>query len=175
MSKKPPIKATCPAGCLWETVHKEDWINGTTYIEQYKDENDLYHLSTGKQYKIFGRNVSQVVLTYATDSKYNFIITHEDEYANYIVFKILDFSLNENKIKVVYEISGVRYVDEIEYNTNVLVINDVYVDNADKVLLYNDDATIIATVDGTYSKEEIETIIDEKIASSITTALGGDY
>lgn len=153
MSKKPPIKATCPAGCLWETVHKEDWENGTTFIEQYPDADGLYHLGEGiriaplkiYQYKIFGDPI--ITMKYEgneIEREYQFEITKDDPYADYIIFSIILTKIQEdNNLEITYEVSGIRYVvKDIPLGDSLIKVEDLCVTGADRVLLYNDDATI---------------------------------
>lgn len=52
MSDKPKIYANCPAGCLWETIHKEDFEKSAAYIPQAKNSDGKFYLSAGKTYRI---------------------------------------------------------------------------------------------------------------------------
>lgn len=42
MSNKPKIYANCKAGCLWETVHKDDWQSSAGFIRQDVTDNGTY-------------------------------------------------------------------------------------------------------------------------------------
>lgn len=148
---RPKIWATCAAGCRWEAVHKQDFIDAATYVKL--NYEDTCYLELGNQYKIFSPNVENVgygcSITFKyksgeSETLYNFTIPHEDKYANYVVFRLLEASINESGLTLVYEIAGVRYTETIE-GTDLSLIeeNYLYVENADKVYLFNDEASIV--------------------------------
>lgn len=42
MSNRPPIYAHCKAGCSWETVHKDDFLNTVAFIRQKVIDNGFF-------------------------------------------------------------------------------------------------------------------------------------
>lgn len=152
MSDKPRINATCAAGCLWETVHKQDFLNACSFVKLTGADNE-WLLDLGRQYKIISENVAGVgygfTITFkykdnGTETLYNFTIPHEDKYANYVVFKLLEASANGTTLTLVYEIAGVRYLETITgTNLSLLEKDYILVKNADAVYLFKDDAGLI--------------------------------
>lgn len=161
---KPKIYGTCPAGCLWETVHKEDFEKSASLIPQYPDENGRYYLEKGKEYKIVCTKSAN------EDGMYDFGTVHftdgrktigvdltiSDKYAESCVFRWLDlFEDTNGDLRIVFESAGVRY----EHDAGGLTKSDeyrAYIEeneiNLDlKVFLYNADATI--TVQGEQGKD----------------------
>lgn len=151
MSNKPKIYGSCPAGCKWETVHKEDFLKACSLVN-LNAEDGRWYLEIGKQYKIFSENVAGVdygfTLVYkyndnGTETSYNFTIPNDDKYANYVVFRLLEASIDTGTtLTIVYEIAGIRYTETIS-GTSISLITENYlvVENADKVFIYNEDAS----------------------------------
>lgn len=52
MSNKPRIFANCPAGCKWETVHKDDFLNSASIVEMMPNDDGSFDLEVGKTYKL---------------------------------------------------------------------------------------------------------------------------
>lgn len=179
MSTKPRIYGYCPAGCMWETVHKEDFLKSCTYAVHYPNKDGKWYLENGKQYKIFGENNNGFGFTIAFkytnnngEQTYNFEIPNNDKYANSVVFKLLEArtDLSPDTLSLVYEIAGIRYTEEIETeNPQLLTENYLVVENADKVYLYNSDASFVIDGGDSYTKEEIDDLID-----NIETGGGAD-
>lgn len=160
MSNKPRIYGYCRAGCQWEAVHKEDFIKACSLVELNADKKDSkWYLEIEKQYKIFSENVVNVGYGFSitfkynnndTETAYNFVIPNDDKYANYVVFRLLEIAVDEylSNLTIVYEIAGARYTETIA-GTNLSLIkeNYLYVENADAVYLYNEDASFSVEVE----------------------------
>ena len=156
MDNKPKIYASCKAGCLFETVHKSDFEKSASHIPVVADENSIYWIESGKEYKVFANKDSNnqftchFVFAFSENgSEKQYIIAHEnnDKYADNIVFRFLEASVNTGatEITIVYEVAGVRYTETISGTAlSLLAENDLYISNATRVLLYNYDATITA-------------------------------
>lgn len=157
MNNKPKIHGYCAAGCAWETVHKSDFDASASHIKQYPDENGIYSLLIGKEYKIFpsdidnqGFNNLTIKFAYLIGSNTNYYTikhTNDDAYANYVVFRLVDVSFNEDRsiMQIVYELAGVRYMDTVnEPDLSVISTDYLTVEGASDVLMYNADATIKA-------------------------------
>lgn len=52
MSDKPKIYGTCAAGCLWETVHKTDFLKSASQVMVEEDGWQHHTLEVGKSYKV---------------------------------------------------------------------------------------------------------------------------
>lgn len=48
----PRIYANCPAGCKWETVHRDEFERSAAYVKQRPTDFGYYQLEAGKTYKI---------------------------------------------------------------------------------------------------------------------------
>lgn len=168
MSNKPKIHATCKAGCLWETVHKDDFDASASHIKQYIDESGKAFLIVDKEYKIFSSKDENNQFTCNVIFSYNdngvtktHTITHEneDKYAESFVFRLLEASVSADatSITIVYEIAGIRYAETISgTKLSLIAENYIHVFGATKVLQYNANAQIIGTageVDTTLTKE----------------------
>ena len=154
-NKKPRIYSYCLAGCRWETMHKSEFIEVAPLIRQHF-ENDRCYLELGKQYKIFATNdngfsctISLVYKNNETYETHTFAIPNDDKYADSVVFRLLETTINENTITIIYEIAGIRYIDEIT-GTSINSENYLYVDNAKDVFIFNPDA--LYKVEGTDGK-----------------------
>lgn len=168
MSKKPSIYGYCPAGCKWETVHRDDFIAAATFVKVGTDDLLSFNeLEVGKQYKIFAGFIDDdytkgfkcdLYFKYTADTTetvYVINIPNEDKYADSFVFKFLDAIVGEEvvsgetrKLTIVYEISGVRYTEDLIVSTDVSVDTDncLSVRNYGKgIYLYNDYANYTIT------------------------------
>lgn len=162
---KPKIYGTCPAGCLWETVHKEDFEKTASLIKQYPEEDKFgnsetlrYYFEKGKEYKIVCAKTANADGSYTfarvifdtgnQSSGYN--LNTADKYADAIVFRYLDsYKGADGLCHLVYEMGGVRYdaADEnISPDAPAYTTITVFIKAADglTVFLYNADATIKA-------------------------------
>lgn len=52
-STLPKIYANCPAGCKWETVHRQELEGIASQIKVHPNEDGSYYLQVGKKYRIF--------------------------------------------------------------------------------------------------------------------------
>lgn len=52
MTKLPKIYAFCPAGCKWETVHKDDFLQSAALVTVYPNEDGTKSLEMYRKYKI---------------------------------------------------------------------------------------------------------------------------
>lgn len=155
MSRKPKIYAFCDAGCKNETVHKSDFDASASHIEQYIEEDGNCYLEVGKEYKIFATKdtdnqfACSVIFAYNAGSAVSaHTIENEntDKYAESFVFRMLGATISGSDITLVYELAGVRYEETITASSTptLLTENGLYVSGATKVLLYNEDAQIVA-------------------------------
>lgn len=162
MGRLPKIKAHCAAGCAWETIHREEFLRSASLVEVYPNENVVWSLERNKQYKIFApkdENCAfdfQLYVDYHFGKHYIATVTN-DEYADWFVFRFLDYKLiSGTTYKVVYEIEGNRYTEVIADGD--ADIAGIVLSGATQVFLYNDDATVMAKdgndgndgADGTY-------------------------
>lgn len=154
---KPKIHATCKAGCLWETVHKDDFDKSAAFIRQYPNDSGFFFLEKGKEYKIFAPKDTNNQFTcflnfsYYDNGGYNntftFSIENSDKYAESFIFKLVATELAENNYDcyIVYEVAGVRYDTTATPQRLAYAPNDkekIIVMGATSVLLINADATV---------------------------------
>ena len=151
MSEKPKIYGTCKAGCLWETVHKDDFDRCATWIKQYADEDGIYSLSPIKTYKINSSVSSNayscvVSLSYTdgTAQLHTFAISEFDEFRNYFYFEILNITASSTRLIIVYEINGNRYKETVSGSAIDITDAKLKVADATSVYLFNADASISA-------------------------------
>lgn len=138
MSDLPKIYAHCPAGCKYETVHREEFNASASLIPLPIDDlDDLAgtKLQSGYTYKIYAPligegNLSlnfsaclQYVYTYDGQQYTHYIngveqgtngsgtlrVINSDKYAESFTFKYLGTEATETAFIMVYEINGVRY------------------------------------------------------------------
>lgn len=175
MSDKPKIYGTCKAGCLWETVHKDDFLASASHIECYPDSDGNFYLEVGKEYKIFAPKDSNYKFT----SAINFVYTRggtetiykiqdegaADNWADSFVFRLLEVNkVNSTNINLYYDLSGIRYGQALSgsssYPLDVLAEKFIYISGATRVLLYNSDASIVASgkdgADGADGKDGVD-------------------
>lgn len=116
MSNKPKIYASCPAGCNWETVHKDDFENSYPLVRQDLS-NGVLNVVKGKKYRIFDTGVSSEAYSFSIKIKFNdslntlaIPLPTFDKYKNYVDFKLLDVLLDEQKNEtiIIYELDSVR-------------------------------------------------------------------
>lgn len=158
MSNKPKIFATCKAGCLWETVHRDEFLASASHIKQNIGEDGLCYLELGKEYKIFADKTADGLFSCLPVIKFNqggttvthtFVNSNVDQYADSYVFKLLDVIIPADltQITFIYEMAGIRYSETLEGQSfSAQAREDLYVSGATKVLMYNADATIIGDV-----------------------------
>lgn len=148
LNNKPKIFGYCPAGCKWETVHKDDFERSASIIRLNPDENGYYYLESGKEYKIFAdkdseNNFTCTVEFLQNDGKsYSIDLANEDKYAESFTFRLLETIVHQtsgNQLSLVYELAGARYATVMIGLFNLAAIR---VTGATSVCLYNADATI---------------------------------
>lgn len=175
MSDKPKIYANCPAGCLWETVHKSDFERSAAFIKQYPNENGEYTLEQGKTYIVKrAPNASQMgyykINPVASDDFYNplpedtLAISYPDSYSEYdsqYKFRLLYVNWNWGgkwyDVTGCYEINGNKLYPNFEYyiDTDIEnILHSVVVTGATEVLLVNEHAEVRA-------KDAYEVAVDE--------------
>lgn len=68
---KPKIFATCKAGCLWETVHRDELLSSATLVEKFLTDGAV-NTSPFLRYKIYSDFVEKNTETFAmTDNTYS--------------------------------------------------------------------------------------------------------
>lgn len=145
---KPRVYGFCDAGCRRETVLREDFLRSASLYEIYPDSGGKWHLEKKKQYKIFAPKdengaFSFVLYVNHIIDKHYITTTTNDEYADWFVFRLLDYKFVEGtQYKVVYEIEGNRYTEIIADGGDA--IDGIVLSGATQVFLFNDDATVIA-------------------------------
>lgn len=143
---KPKIYGFCPAGCKWETVHKNDFDKSATYITEQPVSEGVWLLEPNKLYKIFTDKTGgayNCVLDFVVGDDYVSIpYTEFDDYRDYIFVEILLVS-NDAKA-LIYEINGNRYYIDLYDLSGDLTTGMLRVSNAEKVYSYNADANIEA-------------------------------
>lgn len=153
MSKE-KIYAFGVSGSKYETAHKDDFIASASHFP-VAETDGKYYLTVGKEYKVFAEKGSDGNFTCSINFTYTdsaviktHAITHEnaDEYASDFVFSLLSAVTSGTTITIVYEIAGERYTETISGTSMVIHTDCVYVSGATKVLLYNSNAEIVATV-----------------------------
>lgn len=171
MSNKPNIFATCPAGCLWETVHKDDFLRSASIVRQYPNESGEFKIETGRAYWIKNSNAVAswgITVSLSMSAVYGGLEMIEttiqltlpefDKFADGIKFKFLGFDARaeaatvayDHEIFAVYEYNGERIFTPV-YTKNLvdtkplsLVIStlNITVTGATDVFVYNEDAQI---------------------------------
>lgn len=168
---KPKIYGRCPAGCEWETIHRDEFANAATYTPIYPNEYGIFHLELGKEYKIFAPKATGGKVFNCTLSCNTFGIdcTVDDEYAESFVFKWL--GIGESFIT--YELAGCRFTETIDISS---VPEYIELYGAERVYIYNADASIVVN---NLSDEvmtalgEMDTVLDEIIAIQ-NALIGGE-
>ena len=164
--KLPEIYGYCPAGCKYPTVHREEFEKSAAYIKMYPtvdngDMNNKYALEERKTYKIYYLDNSheyqegygRIVIGYVESGKvgvsYAYIDPTVDKYNRSWNFKLLSRYNDSDKYYIVYEENGTRKTFEIEISaSNLGHIDEIYISNASKVLLVNEDAEMTAVGSG---------------------------
>lgn len=164
---KPKIYGTCPAGCLWETVHMEDFLKSASHYELSRDSDGFFPLQRKRLYKIFAPLNLNETFNCAVSYKYrisgnNAVYGIEidlptgDAYAEFFTLRLVhdevsSYDEETHAITVVYEINGVRYTvtKTIESSPLPILLEDNCLEIEDtaaktQVFIYNKDATIEA-------------------------------
>lgn len=155
MIDKPKIYGFCPAGCKWETVHKEDFEKSATFVK-LNAENTLGFIIDNpvNRFKIIPKNISNGSYGVTLYFKYKDSIlgdsfelefTEFDEYRDYFYFEILKITVTETGTTVVYEVNGNRYKKSVTNVTSSDVeIMRIEIVGAETVYLFNKDANVEA-------------------------------
>ena len=157
MSNKPKIKATCAAGCLWETVHMEDFLKAANTIAVNPQSNGTYALQFRKTYRIKrgleGENGEWGVdLRLVNDGTLNGIDhlldpPEADKYADYFTFRFLAITTaTDGKNYALLEYNGVRETQEITVGSDFGKVLSYYVElsGTDECYLVNEDGIVQA-------------------------------
>lgn len=181
-TNKPKIWAHCAAGCKWETVHYSDFEKSAAYIRQYPNTEGSYSLDVGKNYKIFapknqdGNFECLIKYFYLQDGgtepddlTHEITFKNNDKYAQAFIFCLLDaFESGDYKdeITLVYELAGVRYTETIGGENIAIGINQILIEGATDVLLFNSTATLTGEKGDkgdpyTLTDEDKKTIVSE--------------
>lgn len=142
MSNLPKIWANCKAGCAWETVHRSEFEQAATFIEQGKNADGLFELQVGKEYKIIApvdsnfQFTDSIEIPLQNNPSTTTLISKEniDEYARSYTIRVLDI---QSKV-VVYEFMGVRYRKDFLNSLEPRV----FVRGATECYLYNTEANM---------------------------------
>lgn len=160
MSNKPKIYGTCAAGCLWETVHKDDFLRSASIVKQF-DSGAGYALEAGRNYKVKKSNSGASVWGFTLTIVYSYVdsgngkqqdrmadvdLPAASQFDDYLNIKICGWYKNGTD-KLVYELNGEKI--EIDVGTLPYVqYSGVSVSgrivNSPEVFLYNEDATVKA-------------------------------
>lgn len=163
MNNLPKIFANCPAGCLWETVHREEFNRAATYLpirldsgETYVDPLNKYKIETPSAdgaytcvLNVLLRDNSELGEDDGSGSYYSTGINIPladayDAYRDYFYFEVLDFSYIEDEFyRLTYELNGNRKTYEFTDTTDFSLVG-VSVADAIAVYRFNEDAEIVA-------------------------------
>lgn len=161
MSNKPNIYGYCPAGCKWETVHRDEFERSASIIECDKTDG-RFILDTGKLYKIkkttsidssdYGFYITVMYNVHYADKddelveSNTILVSQNGAYKTNMFVRIAHIYLDGTYVKAVFDIDGtittysVGNLTQAEGVGNVkLVIND-----ADECYLVNENAEIMA-------------------------------
>lgn len=128
MSNKPRIYAYCPAGCKWETVHKDDFLKSASLIPvDVDDTNGYYDIELDKSYRVavtspaddaliltfYGRNengglsvVAKQTVKFADQPKV-------DQYTKHYNVRVLDFVVEETGYEATADVYALCAVIEV--------------------------------------------------------------
>lgn len=153
MNNKPKIYATCSAGCLWETVHKDELEKFSSHVVQYPNSNGNYILEINKDYKIYAPKGSTNNFKCNVGIKYKegdssalvyLSLINNDEYAEGFVFRMLGYKVTgDNTVDFYYEFAGARYKDEIVVESTDVTLEYVIVKDATAVYAYSSEAVVV--------------------------------
>ena len=154
MSNKPRIYGFCKAGCQWETVHKDDFLNSASIVKIPKNADGTFTLDPERKYRI----VSGI-----TDGRWDFSIDisvshsgdsilytipveglEHEEFSKSVNFRYLGTSYDaEIGTYIFYEIDGTRRSSFLFYHKTEVKSVSITLENATEVYLYNEDAEIL--------------------------------
>lgn len=177
MSNKPKIYATCSAGCLWETIHKDDFEKSAAYILLYHGSGGTVELSAGKDYKFVTVEKADNTPSWSFDAEIEIAYTgnHGANTHSASMAAIADFDKYKNSMKFRYggievdtlsqsgytTITWYYYIDDVKTSNEVTIsgtltdvsatVRFVSARGTNECLLINEDAQTKAT-DGTDGK-----------------------
>lgn len=174
MSNKPKIYATCPAGCLWETVHKDD-LNELAYCVKQVVGGGKYGLVVGKTCRAWNENhsadewgftadlvVQYITTTVVKTDTYAIELPEFDKFSQGVKFKLLGVDFFESFVsngaatwsgKMILEINDERYeyvvgttgtVDGYGNAVPMTAKPKIVLEGITNCVLYNEDSTITA-------------------------------
>lgn len=164
MSNKPRIYGYCPAGCKWETVHKDDFMRSATFYEIGQNEVTA---EAYRKYRIFA-DKNENTAKYKATIEFRSPDVHGDEFYTQATFTIdagyrdyFDFEImlaryvstgaDTAQLQLIYEVNGeqksyTQQVQNLDLTKSVIKIT-----GANQILLYNDTATILGKDGGYYT------------------------
>lgn len=154
MSDKPQIYGNCKAGCLWETVHKEDFLSSAAMAEIGVDEYGLVEVDPFKKYKIHsGRHLfdeENNIYRYNT-SVYLATNPEDDDFGYYRVRFTVDAQKAQGTDYIEYAITIISATPELPVSVPLRILGSTDV----LTMKINDGATVTdyngtVTVGGEY-------------------------
>ena len=168
MSDKPKIFGTCPAGCLWETVHKDDFLRSASIVKQTR-AGDKFILEAGNTYKIKKQIDGDTSWGFCIDLVYTFTASTDEgiqpsgavhnnalntvaataptKYDDYLKFKVCGVTFDKTVV-ITIEVDGQKF--DIDCGKPAGALQEygceVYAEVYDTIECYlvNEDATIEA-------------------------------
>lgn len=164
---KPRIYGTCDAGCLWETVHKEDFLRSASIVQVSADESGSVNLEFGRKYKIkktvangtsWGFTVSATFYdeTETVNLVYDIVNSvfpdPPTKYEDYLFIRLCEFYLDNGYPELSCEINGTVYYFAPEGNAFSTSTVPTFVEakatptdgTSLEVFIVNEDATVKA-------------------------------
>lgn len=150
MSNLPSIYSNCKAGCLWETVHKSDFLKSASIVKLAKanatswivDIDNVYKIVSASTNNAYNCAVSFRYVENGGQKDYAIAISEFDAYRDYVHFEMLSATTNGSTLTLVYEINGNRYTETISGTAIDLTTCKLVISNAIEVFVYNVNATI---------------------------------
>lgn len=154
MSNKPRIYGFCKAGCQWETVHKDDFLNSASIVKIPNNADGTFTLDPERKYRIVSGITDgrwdfsiDISVSHSGDSPLYTIpvegLEHE-EFSKSVNFRYLGTSYDaEIGTYIFYEIDGTRRSSFLFYNKTEVKSVSITLENATEVYLYNEDAEIL--------------------------------
>ena len=164
MSKKPRIYGYCPAGCKWETVHKDDFMRSATFYEIGQNEVTA---EAYRKYRIFA-DKNENTAKYKATIEFRSPDVHGDEFYTQATFTIdagyrdyFDFEImlaryvstgaDTAQLQLVYEVNCEQKFYTQQVQNLDLTKSVIKITGANQILLYNDTATILGKDGGYYT------------------------
>lgn len=169
MSNKPKIYATCPAGCLWETVHRDEFAKSASLVNVPVTAGSCavdgfgkyrIHSAQGETGGYYAAKIYLMDGAWVTPMAPLATFTVEfDEFRSYFDFELLAATVDDDPttsvtdLKVVYEVNGDR---KTVYYSGSCAEPLLVITGADRVYRYNDGT--IEGVDGVSPTVEVTEI-----------------